>query len=189
MIWWVWVPFLMVTYIVTDTFAGERERHTLETLLASRLSDKAILIGKIASVVAYGWAIALIGITVSLITVNITAGKGRLLMYSLEALIAIFVLTFLLALLSSAIGVFVSLRSATVRQAQQITGIISLIPVMPIALLDLLPPETTQRLLTQLGQMEGSIILLAAVGILVVINIMIIALAASRFQRSKLILD
>src|SRR4051812_9879303 len=37
--------------IVTDSFAGERERHTLETLLASRLSDTAILIGKIAAAV------------------------------------------------------------------------------------------------------------------------------------------
>ncbi|UCD40705.1 MAG: hypothetical protein JSV69_08835 [Chloroflexota bacterium] len=43
---WAWVPFILVNSVVADSFAGERERHTLETLLASRLSDQAILIGK-----------------------------------------------------------------------------------------------------------------------------------------------
>ena len=50
---WVTSPVLLMTYPfisasialtpVVDSFAGERERHTLETLLASRLSDSAIL--------------------------------------------------------------------------------------------------------------------------------------------------
>src|SRR6185503_5143880 len=35
--------------IMADSFAGERERHTLETLLATRLSDLAILMGKICA--------------------------------------------------------------------------------------------------------------------------------------------
>jgi ABC-2 type transport system permease protein len=37
----IWVPFVAVLAVAPDTFAGERERHTLETLLASRLSDQA----------------------------------------------------------------------------------------------------------------------------------------------------
>jgi len=189
MVWWVWVPFLMVTYIVTDTFAGERERHTLETLLASRLSDKTILFGKILSVVSYGWATAIIGIVASLITVNITAGKGRLLMYSPEAALAILTLTFLFSLLSSAIGVFVSLRSATVRQAQQVTGLIGLIPILPMVLVDLLPDETTMDLLERLSQVNTSIVILAVVGILAAIDLAFVALALKRFQRSKLILE
>ena len=32
-----WVPAFLVIGLVGDSFAGERERHTLETLLASRL--------------------------------------------------------------------------------------------------------------------------------------------------------
>src|SRR6476660_5544398 len=35
--------------VVPDAFAGERERHTLETLLASRLPDRSILLGKLAA--------------------------------------------------------------------------------------------------------------------------------------------
>src|SRR3990172_3361067 len=49
---WISSPLLLFVYPfaaaavviqpVIDSFAGERERHTLETLLASRLSDSAI---------------------------------------------------------------------------------------------------------------------------------------------------
>ena len=40
------VSVLLVAITVPDSFAGERERHTLGTLLASRLPDRAILFGK-----------------------------------------------------------------------------------------------------------------------------------------------
>ncbi len=189
MIWWVWVPFLMITYIVTDTFAGERERHTLETLLASRLHDQTILFGKIISVVVYGWGVAIIGLMVGLITVNITAGKGRLLMYSPEAALTILTLSFLFSLLSSVIGVLVSLRSSTVRQAQQITGLISLIPILPVVLLDILPGEMIENWMIKLSQVNGSMVVLVAVGILAVIDLALIALAMKQFQRARLILD
>jgi ABC-2 type transport system permease protein len=189
MIWWVWVPFLMVTYIVTDTFAGERERHTLETLLASRLPDRTILFGKIVSVVLYGWGIAIIGVIVGLITVNLAVGKGRLLMYSPEAALAILTLSFLFSLLSSAIGVLISLRSSTVRQAQQVTGLISLVPILPVALLDVLPDETIANWMTSLSQVNGSMVVFVAVGIFAVIDLALIALAMKQFQRARLILD
>ena len=52
---WSWIPVFLVVSVVTDSFAGERERNTLETLLASRLSDRAILFGKIGAAVLYGW--------------------------------------------------------------------------------------------------------------------------------------
>ena len=37
-----WVPIILVVTWVADSFAGERERGTLETLLATRLSDRAM---------------------------------------------------------------------------------------------------------------------------------------------------
>ena len=51
---------IVITAVIADSFAGERERHTLETLLASRLSDRAILFGKIAACIAYGWLISIV---------------------------------------------------------------------------------------------------------------------------------
>lgn len=189
MAWWVWVPFLMVTYIVTDTFAGERERHTLETLLASRLSDRTILLGKTLSVVLYGWGIAMIGTVTSLITVNVSAGRGHLLMYSSGAGLALLALIFLFTLLSSVMGVFISLRSATVRQAQQVTSLIALVPLLPLMLLGILPDDLVKKLAASLSQVNGSMVVLVAIGILAVVDFAFIALAMKRFQRAKLILD
>src|SRR5678816_1960154 len=47
-------PFLagsMVSTLIADAVAGERERHTLETLLATRLPDASILLGKMLAAV------------------------------------------------------------------------------------------------------------------------------------------
>lgn len=188
-IWWVWLPFVLISNVVSDTFAGERERHTLETLLASRLPDKAILFGKIATVVGFAWSVTILGIIVSLITVNIAFGRAHLIIYTPMTFLAILLLSFLIALLSSGIGVFVSLRASTVRQSQQITGMISLIPILPMVVLDLLPDETTIGLVTRLNEMNGSTVVLILVGILLTLDLVIIAWTIRRFQRSKLILD
>jgi len=49
-----WVPIFLVSAIIADSFAGERERHTLLPLLATPISDLAILLGKILAAVVYG---------------------------------------------------------------------------------------------------------------------------------------
>jgi ABC-2 type transport system permease protein len=91
---WAWVPYLLVSGVVADSIAGERERHTLETLLASRLSDTAILFGKIAAAVLYGWGLTLISALVSMIVINLVHGHGRLLLFSLPIGVGVFVLSF-----------------------------------------------------------------------------------------------
>ena len=72
---------IVVTAIIADSFAGERERHTLETLLASRLSDRAILFGKIAASIAFGWLISISCILAGTITVNVVNWHGQILMF------------------------------------------------------------------------------------------------------------
>ena len=69
---WAWLPLMLVMAVVADSFAGERERHTLETLLASRLSDAAILLGKVAAAVVFAWGMLLLVAVMSLLTVNIS---------------------------------------------------------------------------------------------------------------------
>ena len=63
--------------LVPDSFAGERERHTLETLLASRLSDRSILFGKYVAVVLYSVLTAAAVLVLGLITSAVTSrGAG-----------------------------------------------------------------------------------------------------------------
>jgi len=116
---WAWVPPFLVISVVADAFAGERERHTLETMLASRLPDSAVLLGKIAAAVSYGWGISMACLGLGLISVNLADRRPGLLMYPLNVAAGIVVLTFLTASITAALGVLLSLRAATVRQVQQ----------------------------------------------------------------------
>lgn len=120
---WAWVPTFLVISVVADAFAGERERHTLETLLASRLPDSAILLGKIAAAVSYGWGISMICLALGLISVNLADGGPGLLLYPPDIAAGIVVLTFLTASITAALGVLLSLRAASVRQVQQIMSL------------------------------------------------------------------
>jgi len=66
-----WAPFFVIITFIGDVIAGERERHTLETLLASRMPDRAILLGKVATTVLYGWAMGVLSLLVGLLVVNL----------------------------------------------------------------------------------------------------------------------
>ena len=91
---WSWLPLLLVGALVADSFAGERERKTLETLLASRLSDRAILLGKIAALVGYGWGLALGSLVLGTITVNLAHRQDTMLLPSGNTVMVIVVFTF-----------------------------------------------------------------------------------------------
>ena len=63
------LPLALSGVMIIDSFAGERERQTLETLLASRLPDRAILLGKVIAVVLAGLALLLVGVLPGLVQV------------------------------------------------------------------------------------------------------------------------
>ena len=189
MIIWVWLPFLLVSGVIADSFAGERERHTLETLLASRLSDRSILFGKVVAAISYGWGLSMVCMLLGLVTVNLVHGKGQILMYSWEIGLATIVLSLLVASLSSSLGILVSLRASTVRQAQQTFSLAFMLLFIPMMLLPVLPQEWQGRLMIWVVNTDFSTIFPAAMLILFILDILLIAAAMARFQRAKLILD
>ncbi|NLG49749.1 MAG: ABC transporter permease, partial [Chloroflexi bacterium] len=126
---WAWVPILLVSSVIAQAFAGERERHTLETLLSTRLSDKAILLGKILAAVTYAWGLTMVSLIVGLVTINVAFGEGRLILYPVEIAVGGAVLTLLVASTVAAAGTLVSLHASTVRQAQQTLSIVSIVLV------------------------------------------------------------
>jgi ABC-2 type transport system permease protein len=184
------IPMLLVINILTDSFAGERERHTLESLLATRLSDHAILFGKILAAVAYGWGATIVIILTGLITVNVAFGQGQLLMFSPLACLLILLITLLLCILITSLGMLWSLRAATVKQAE--TGFligIAATAFVPMAALYILPDNLKEQALDQLiniGKDNAMVLVLFA---LLAINVIVLSVAMSRFQRNKLILD
>jgi ABC-2 type transport system permease protein len=184
------LPLVMVINILTDSFAGERERHTLETLLATGLSDHAILFGKILTAVAYAWGVTILTILAGLITVNIAFGQGQLLLFSpLEGLL-ITLITLLLSILITSAGVLVSLRASTVRQAETsfLVGM-AVIAFVPVVIYYLLPDNLKEHILDQLVSIGLDNVMVMLAFVLMALIAIVISVAMNRFQRNRLILD
>ena len=128
--YWPFLAATMVSSLIADSVAGERERHTLETLLASRLSDSAILIGKIIAAVLYGVGFAVANLLIGLVAVNVAHRENGLILFGAQRFVVTIVLTILASLLMAGIGVFISLRASTVKQAQQAFGIAIIVLTM-----------------------------------------------------------
>jgi len=188
--YWGWVPLMLVSGAVADSFAGERERHTLETLLASRLPDRAILLGKMAAAVAYGWGLVLAMLALSLVTVNLSARSGQVLMFPWRFAVGAPLMALLGAGLAATAGALVSLRAQTVRQAAQTlnVGVLLLvfIPVLGVQAM----PEAWQ---TQLGAWALTVgvdgMLWPAAAVLAALDLALLAAAFARFRRARLVLD
>jgi ABC-2 type transport system permease protein len=172
-----------------DALAGERERHTLETLLASRLPDRAILLGKISALIEYGCAAAALMLILALITVNIVHGEGRLLMYSRRALLASIVLIPLAAGLVAAIGVHVSLRAKTVKQAQQTlsTGVL-IVMFVPIIAGTAIGAARLEGVLMRLKDLHELAVVATGALVMLLAQLILFWWALVRFKRGRLIL-
>jgi ABC-2 type transport system permease protein len=184
------IPLVMVINILTDSFAGERERHTLESLLATQLSDHAILYGKILAAVAYAWGATLLVIATGLITVNVVFGQGQLLLFSPLTGLIIILTTLLLSTLITSAGVLVSLRASTVRQAE--TGFLvglAAVGLIPLIIYYLLPDNLKESALDQLANTGLDNVMVLLLFALIAFNIIMLLVAMNRFQRNKLILD
>ncbi len=187
---WAWIPLFLVTVVIADAFAGERERHTLETLLATRLSDEAILFGKICAAVSYGWGMALASMLAGLITVNIMFAGHGFIMYAPMVALSIVIISLLASVLATSAGVLVSLRAATVRQAQQALSLaIMALVFVPIFGLQALPPYTRGNIANALGHAGAAKIMIATGVGLVLLDGLLILAAKARFRRVRLILD
>lgn len=177
-------PFMFVILIISDAIAGERERHTLETLLASRISDRSILLSKVLVAVAYNWGVTLLCLLLGAVAVNLSQGLRPWEFYKPISLFSVvLVLCFLTILLAASGGVLISLKSATVRQASQ-TMLLGLI-ILGLAIstvVRLLPSALTASLTTP--QIVGIIML-----VLAVLDAILLAASLTSFQRSRLILS
>ncbi len=187
--YWPFMTASMTSTIVSDSVAGERERHTLETLLATRLPDSAILLGKCLAAITYGYAFALTNVVIGLLTVIVAYGDEAVLM-SPSRFALLVALIGSSALFVSGLGLVVSLRTATVRQAQQMFGVFFLAATMlPLIGWTLIEEGTQQTILVWMsvagveGMGKAASLLMAALGAFLV------AWALMRFKRGTRILQ
>jgi ABC-2 type transport system permease protein len=188
--YWPFLAATMVSSLIADSVAGERERHTLETLLASRLSDSAILIGKIIAAVLYGLGFAVANLLIGLVAVNVAHRESAPILFGAERFAVTIVLTILASLLMAGVGVFISLRASTVKQAQQTFGIAIIVLTMgPLLLFNALEPETRTAIVDRLARLGPSRFYAYVIAGLTTASVIVIGAALARFKRGKLVLD
>ncbi len=179
-----YIPFFLVTSYIGDAVAGERERHTLETLLASRISDRAILWGKMLVTIVFVWILTVVGLLLGLLVANLLSGQGHWSFYHpISILLELLLLGLLTGTLSTSGGVLISLRTATVRQAQQTMAVGTL--VLMIALILILKAIPAGFLST----LNVSQFFLFFIGGLVVVDLILVGILTASFRRSRLILS
>lgn len=183
-------PLILIAPTICESFAGERERHTLETLLASRLPDRAILFGKMIVSIAYGWGMTVFLLLMSLVIVNVLMWAGKLQFYQVNIFLADIGLSLLFSGLMVTLGILISLRSATVQSAQQVLMMALVIPIFGLqAIVFLLPTFLPMENIREfLGRFDYDQILLIFLGVLLLADIGLMMAAMSRFKRSRLIL-
>ena len=179
-----YIPFAFLITTAANAFAGERERHTLETLLASRLSDSSILLGKIAALSIVGWITGIIGAVLQLVVVNLTS-PGQFHVYSGTVAIGIVVASLLLSTVIVAVGNLLSQRASTVQQAQQmLTLCFFVLAIIPFVAFELLSNVQRANVARWVATTSPTTLLILGVVILLAIDVLAIGSALVRFRRT-----
>jgi len=187
---WAWFPIFLQISVVTDSFAGERERNTLETLLASRLSDQAILLGKISAAVLYGWGISVVANLVAVVTVNLSAHTSTFQFYQPEIYLLLLLLPLLLGWLMASVGVLLSLNAPTARAAyQRLSLVLVAVFILPNLVFSFGGPALQTKILQFFDGVDMLGLAIGAGIVVLVLNVGVTLLAMRRFQRARLILE
>jgi ABC-2 type transport system permease protein len=182
------VPLVVGMMVTPDSFAGERERRTLATLLSSRLPDRAILTGKVVFGVAVSWVMALLTTAAAVGVVNLfNRGEGFLMLTPLLLLSSV-VISLLVAVLTVAVGIMVSLRAGTVQQAQQLVAAVLLIPPMIAGPIVAIAIRNDPQALTRFFEAGNAwAMFFAAVAALITADVVLGWFATRLFRRDRLI--
>lgn len=185
------VAVMMVMTSVPDSFAGERDRQTLETLLATRLPDRAILLGKLLATTLIGTAVATIVSIVGLVAANVASDQSGIQLYTPLEFVAGIAAALLAGAMIANVGVLVSLRAPSAQAAQRIMGLgLFAIGFGGAALGAALPSDWKDELADiaeRVGTESPALLVAAAVAGLVLLNLGLLAISIRLFRRPRLI--
>ena len=128
--------FLGGAYLVMDATAGERERQSLEPLLATPAGRGAIMSGKIAAACAFG----MLGLLLTLLSFKISFGfvdSGPLkgVDVSMLAVAKLLLVLLPMVLLGTTLLTLISASVKTLKEAQSYMAFLMLLPILPTIIL------------------------------------------------------
>jgi len=191
--------FLGGAYLVIDITAGERERQSLEPLLATPAAREAIMSGKIAAACVVGLVSLLLILVAFKIGFQIAPGMRDRADVSLLAIARILVILLPMLLIGTTLLTLISSSVKSVKEAQSYMSILMFVPIIPTMYL-LISPVRTQdwmyavpflaqnQMITNvlrgdyIGPVQWSIYLAAGFGL----GLVLWLLAARLYHREKL---
>ncbi len=191
--------FLGSSHLVIDATAGERERQSLEPLLATPASRAAIMSGKIAAACTFGMLSLMLTLFVFKLSFQFAPQIGVTLDVSVATMFKLLLVLAPIVLLGTTLLTLISASVKSVKEAQSYMSVLMLLPLIPTLLLMINPiknqlwmfavPFLSQnQLIMKLLRMEAvtasewGTYLLAGFGV----GIVLWAIAARLYHREKL---
>jgi ABC-type Na+ efflux pump permease subunit len=172
------IPLMASSVIASDSFAGEKERKTIEALLATPISDSELLFGKMLVSFIPSMAVTIVSFVVYTILFDVLSFglfNGLILLPTLNWILMIFGLAPTVALASVGLTVIISAKVKGFREAQQIS-VVLLLPVLALVF----------------GQVAGAIILgplviLLLTTIFVLVDFVVFRIGVKMFKREEIL--
>ncbi len=191
--------FLGGAYLIIDVTAGERERQSLEPLLATPASRTAIMSGKILAACAFGMMSLIISLMAFKICFLFSSGLGvkvELLMGTISLLLVVLIP---ILLVGACLLTLIAASVKSVKEAQSYMSVLMMLPLLPTIILMVNPVKNqlwmfavpflsqNQMILKlvrgeTIGKTEWAVYLLAGFGLAAVLW----AIAARLYHREKL---
>jgi ABC-2 type transport system ATP-binding protein len=175
-LFWV-IPVALTPAVGADSFVGERERNSLEPLLATPISPRQVLLGKLLSATIPAVFGTWVGVLVFWLMTLLSGSSlyPRVLLADPDWLFSIVVVAPLIGLFTAAVAALISTRVTGYRVAYQLNGLI----VLPVVLV--LIPATAFLFLV------SSAALLYVAAFFAVLDIVFVAWSRRLFTRERLL--
>jgi ABC-2 type transport system permease protein len=172
------IPLMTSSVISSDSFAGEKERKTIEALLATPISDGELFLGKmlvsfIPSMIVTVTSFAVYTVVFDVMALDIF--NGVLLLPNIDWFLLIFGLAPTVALASIGLTVMISVKVKGFREAQQIS-VVLMIPVLALVV----------------GQAAGvvvfgPVVILALIGLFMLLDVAVFRVGVRLFRREEIL--
>ena len=149
------LPYLLIlsafiggAYLIIDATAGERERQSLEPLLATPARRGAVVSGKIAAACTVGLASLLLTLVAFKIGSQLSPGIGRQMDVSMPAIARMLAILLPMLFIGTSLLTFIAAGAKSVKEAQSYMSLLMLLPIVPTILLMVSPVKNQLWMLT-----------------------------------------
>lgn len=172
------IPIMASSVIASDSFAGEKERKTIEALLATPLTDSELLFGKILVSFAPAMIVTVASFIIYSMVIDLLTFNeyGWLLLPTPSWLLLIFGMAPAIALLGIGVSVIISAKVKGFREAQQISALL----VLPV--LVLLFSQATGSLIL------GPLVVSGLTILILLLDLLVFRISIRLFRREEIII-